>query len=172
MKWQQQKKQANEITRYVNYLRGEIINDVILLESNINIYLAMHFSEDYKKQNELTDLIFSCSSPSMAFEIKRNLMSNIFQNKHKDYHNENKAFFEDLSFIIKHRNIFAHYLLDTGTNDTYYDDFKRDKTFYFLKYKRVTEPISYNPILINEIKGKIKACNAFSNNLIAELFEK
>lgn len=108
----------------------------------------------------------------MAFETKRNLLANIFQNKHKDYYQNNKQFFEDLSFIIKHRNVFAHYLLDTGTSDTYYDDFKRDKTFYFMKYKRVTETIKYDPLLMTDINAKIKLCTAFSNNIIAEILDK
>jgi hypothetical protein len=149
--------------------RGGILNGVIMLERIIDAYLACYFCNDPNKRDELNDLLFSASAGSgMNFEPKRVVFAILFQKHKKDFYKENKKFFDLISSCIKHRNVIAHYLLDTSPEAI--AKFSIDKKLPFIKYKEVTENVYYSDSQLNDIAMEIEYCVSFANKLLEEVY--
>jgi hypothetical protein len=143
--------------------RGWILNGTIALERLIDVYLACYFSPYKSKRDELVDLVFAASG-GMPFEPKRNIFAILLKKHHKEFHNNNKAFLEDLSYIIKQRNVLAHYLTDRS--DEAIQRFKDKSEVGFIRFKEVTETVYYSEDVIKSIIDKIEKCIVIMQSLL------
>ncbi|WP_419803524.1 hypothetical protein [Mucilaginibacter sp.] len=145
---------ADFVAAYASKARGTIINQIIFLERVIDEFLSGYFCDNLIKKRELMELHLGDKLP---FEVKRNIFSILLKDHYPDFLIKHPKLIKDIISVIEHRNIFAHYLLDTGEEAlTILDD--EIPKIGFIRYKKNTETIWYTSEKINEIVAQINRC--------------
>lgn len=157
---------SKTLTKRASLLRGVVISAVIDIERLIDIYLADYFSVNQDKRHELLDLVLSASG-GMAAEPKRVIFAALFMKHNRKFYEDNKDFFEHLTFIIKQRNILAHYLLDRSEHAV--KRFKETGDIGFVKFKKVRETTWFTNQETNELYNKLNTCLATMKEIVPDL---
>ncbi len=121
---------SKELRAYIDEAharRGKFINAMINLELLIDKYISDYFCPDKFKADQLKKLILY--SPKTGLSEKLDILKIIMKNE-KDFKNQYPNFFAELRTIIKHRNTFAHTMLDI----TKYQDIENDSKIEFYKH--------------------------------------
>jgi len=143
--------------------RGWVLNGTVVLERLVDVYLSRHFCYHKEEQEEIMELVFAASS-GMPFDPKKNLFQIILKKHHRSFYDENTELIHDIAYIIKQRNILAHYLLDR--TDAALDRFLKSGEVGFIKFKEVTETIYFTENDIAKITQKIERCIQIVNGLL------
>lgn len=144
-------------------IRGQIINDTIVLERTLDAYLSMYFSGVAEKGMQAYQLIFA--TDRMSFESKKQIFYFILQTYIPDalsrYPNINK----DLTFIIEKRNIIAHQLFSLTDEDV----LKQDSQVSFIRVKNTEQLHPITNEVLNDILSKIKDYLTIIQQLTSEI---
>jgi hypothetical protein len=141
------------------YLRGSFINDTILLERVIDEFICRHFCSEENKKVELLESLMS--TKRITFDSKLAVAKFIIDNHYPEFDEKYPNYKKDITDIITHRNVFAHFLLDTSD-----DGVEKMKLggIQFLKFEKKTIPVLYDDLQIKEIDKKIRMyVNAFGD---------
>lgn len=138
-------------------IRGFVINQTIVVERLIDRFLCMHFADSEDKRFELMEKIFSASI--INFDQKKRLLFELL--KSEQYKNNVEQFtslFDNIQDIQKHRNIFAHSVLNTSVNSI---DRLNEGYIGFIKFHGSTTLYEYNQQemqnLLKELEYVIRA---------------
>jgi tRNA G18 (ribose-2'-O)-methylase SpoU len=139
-----------EYTKIAFLRRGSIINEAILLERQIDTYISKHFCKDEEKQKELMELII-CTD-RITFSSKHQVLKVLLEKYNPEFLKVNENILKDITTIIEHRNIFAHYWL--VTSDEMVKWAAEGKTV-FIRFKNTIDYIEYDKDKMAEIFNKI-----------------
>ncbi|MCW3106442.1 MAG: hypothetical protein JWQ09_948 [Segetibacter sp.] len=147
--------QATAIVMYrkSSNMRGQVLDGVIYIERFIDDYLAWYFSGNDKQRVDLLNLVFSVKET--PFDFKRQIFEFIIERDYNDTYIANKQVFKNIEYIMKERNILAHYLLDTS--EAGIDKFIATKELEFVKFKGKTENIEYKDEKFDSLKKRIES---------------
>jgi hypothetical protein len=145
------KSKLDQLAEQSMMMRGEILNDIIILEKTIDYFIVKHISESKKQQIEILELLLE----RISFHEKNNIVFTIL----KKHHSENLDIkpgniFEDIGKVIRQRNYFAHYTvnvynnaIDNFPNEVGFINFRDSTTVEVYddkKYKKLREDIKKN----------------------------
>src|SRR5450755_4530417 len=139
--------------------RGTVVDKCIFLERCIDNYLAYFFclGNDEKGQ-QLIELILS--TDRITFSGKQQVLKFVIDKYKMDFVAKYPNYNKDIVDLIQHRNIFAHYLLDTTNAGVI--KFREDGTIGFLKFKNSMEVGEYSVANLEKIRNDLhKYMNAF-----------
>jgi hypothetical protein len=94
------------------FVRGALLNDIIFLEKVMDNWLAVYFGHDKIRQSEIFELVF-CHE-SLGYNAKVQIFCEITKRHCPDFERQNPKLKANLEEIGKHRNRFAHWMLDTS----------------------------------------------------------
>ena len=138
-------KDFNSIMSLVYHVRGLFINEFIVLERNIDLYLARTFGKP-NLINALHDWVFT---DRIFFENKIQIFKLTIERCNPEFKSNNPQYFNDLLFLVQQRNIFAHYAFIN--DDASLKKFVKDKTLTFAKFKNDAEVFEYTQDKINKV---------------------
>lgn len=150
-------------------LRGGILNGVILLERIIDSYLAAYFTADEVKRGELMSMLFAASN-GMPMKQKTVLFKKLLKKNEETFFKENSEFFKDIDYVIEQRNIFAHYLIETGQSAI--DDHISKRSLTFVKYLDKEMLIHYDLKTMDSIVFKVESCIETATGLLEQVTRK
>lgn len=145
--------------------RGLILDETAFLESLINEYISYYFCPNPKLRIDLIEQILG--TKRITFDGKREIMINLMKDHDKPFLLKNKSFNNDLLAIIKERNIFAHYPLDTSTSGI---NHIKDMTIVLTKYQDQIKGVEYNADAIEKIATLISTCIKELHQLMQEKY--
>ena len=119
--------------------RGSIINETSLLEKHIEQIIANYFCSNSDIGDELINVILS---EKMTFDAKRHTLRYVIEKSHTKFNSENSTWFNDMEQIMKDRNIFAHYPLDTRPES--FNEYKNSNRIGFTRFRNKIEVIYYS----------------------------
>lgn len=138
-------------------VRGGLINDTIFLEKVIDEWLSKYFCSNKVRKNELFEMVF-CND-RLTYNSKIQVFHEIVKNHCKSFNRQNPKLINDLEDIGRHRNIFAHWMLDTSEPLLESGELRFLKSRDFDKYELydntkvigITETIDKCKILIRDL---------------------
>lgn len=144
-------KSHEELVGQAGYMRGAFINDTIFLERVIDEFICRHFCEKEERKIELIESLMA--TKRISFDSKMAIARFIIDSHYTWFKDKYPSCFKDVTSIIEHRNIFAHYLLDTS--DQGFENL-RSNVIGFIKFDRKTEVILYTSEQIMELDKKLR----------------
>ncbi len=94
-----------------SFTRGAMINDTVFLEKVIDQWLSEYFCQHPKRRSDIFELVF-CHD-NLGYNSKVQIFCEIIKRHCPEFNSDNPKLKSDLEEIGKHRNRFAHWLLDT-----------------------------------------------------------
>lgn len=130
-------------------LRGLILNQVITIERMIDEFLSSYFCDTPEKKKSLMENLIS---EFLTFDLKRQVFENVVD---PNFIKENPLLISNLILLMKHRNVVAHWIMDTSDEGLKYFD-KGERAFIRFKTKTKNTPNTkvYNQKTINDILKK------------------
>jgi len=129
--------------------RGQILNVIATLETNLDIFLSQHFCGKGNKQEQMLELV----SPRMTFDNKRQILKFLIDNYYTNWGKKYQNFNVDLKEIYDERNVFAHYTMDITKDGIEYAT--KNNLVCLIKFKNTRTRVEYNEAKINNIMNKI-----------------
>lgn len=139
------------LARSMDY-RGRIINATANFERWIDIYLATYFCSDWRKRNQMVEMVFA--NNRMSFDSKRKLFENILRKQNIKMSDLSPELNKDLNTMFTERNTFAH-------NSVFLQDeakLRCDTEVGFVKYGVNTRIDWYDDKRIADILSVIERC--------------
>jgi hypothetical protein len=131
---------------------GHIIHKVAELELFIGLYIALKFTNDKEKADEITYMVI----PKLNFSTKIEILKVLISQHNPEFYIQNPEFENDIEEIRIKRNIVAHQYLNTSSDAI--DRFKTTGSIYFLKLKDKMKLDEFNDEKLDNILKKIYSC--------------
>lgn len=132
-------KQFLDYLEYAAFTRGIFIQETIQLERCIDEYICRHFCKDDDRKSELLECVMA--TKRITFDSKLDVARFIIEKHNKEFAILNPQYHKEIRSLIEHRNIFAHYLLDTS--EGVMKEIKSKKDIVFIKFDREHKLIKY-----------------------------
>lgn len=116
-------------------VRGRFIESCIQLETMMDAYIAQHFCDTNEKVSELAYLVLA---PRVSWREKLEIFKVLITKYNKKFEEEYGDFFKDITHIIEHRNVFAHFPADITPDG--FKLFKKTGILPFIKFKNQKMP--------------------------------
>jgi hypothetical protein len=139
-----------EVTKVSSSIRGLFINEVAILETTIDIFLATHFCLSDQTVEDFLKWIMP--SKVITLENKRILFKKVVENHYPKLKEKNPDFHARLGEIIECRNKLAHHQLDV--TDEGLDKYEKGKKFFLINNVKESEVVIIADILAKAEKVK------------------
>ena len=135
----------NNMQNNVSIARGFILNEVVLLESAVEMYLSLYFAQKGTREVFMHHFL-----SQIGFSKKLDIFRITIAKKKNTFTANNPSFSIDLGRLIKDRNAFAHEVINIS--DVSEVEYAANKTFSFINFKKPKAKAKrYSPKEIQEI---------------------
>lgn len=123
------------LTDTIIKVRGQVINECILLEYYIDTFITEYFcTNNSTKGSELSTLILA---PRVTWLNKFQVFETLLKMHNPEFLDVNKDLSKEITEVIEERNIFAHY--PNAFDNNAVNDYKNHGIIVFFKFKNATE---------------------------------
>lgn len=142
----------NQLVQTAIIYRGTILQEMSIMELVLNQYIAEHFCGDNdEKIAEMHVLILGDERISLSNKVQ--IFNAIRSTEHKEWisgytssrqpqaKNKPYSLIQDLNFVVEHRNIFAHRVLDGDLVNIFAE--KEEKAITLIKMKNDVSSLEY-----------------------------